>query len=150
MTGKPVRHSTRLQGANYEEGAYFVTICTHQKACLFGTVESSQVNVNDLGICVTTCWQAIPAHFPHVMLDHYIVMPNHIHGIVILSSEGASLGVIMQAFKAGVSRLARRSSWINSDDVLWQRNYYEHIIRNQDDLMRIRGYIIENPQRWKS
>jgi putative transposase len=150
MNDKPSRRSTRLQGADYAAaGAYFVTICTHQKACLFGSVKMVSVVLNAYGDIADECWQAIPLHFPHVELDSYIVMPNHIHGILVVEAEGAALGVIVQSFKAAVSRRLRQEA-LHLEGSIWQRNYYEHIIRNDDDFSRIKGYILENPQRWLS
>jgi REP element-mobilizing transposase RayT len=173
----PARRSIRLQDYDYaDEGAYFVTICTHGRVCAFGDVVNGAMRLNRVGEIVTECWNTIPTHFPGVKLDTSIVMPNHVHGIIVIAERmrhvvGAthgsplqtannlspqhpkgppkgSLGAIVGQFKSSVSRRLK-----DDPDVLlplWQRNYYEHVIRDEDDLNRIREYIECNPQMWAS
>lgn len=82
------RQSHRLQCYDYSrEGVYFVTICTRHRQCLFGKIAENSMMLNDLGKIVEKCWNAIPQHFPHMLLDAYIIMPNHIHGIVIINQS---------------------------------------------------------------
>jgi putative transposase len=99
----------------------------------------------ELGTLERTCWQAIPEHFPNVHLDAFVVMPNHVHGILLFRDVGVEyirpLPVVVASFKAAVSR--------KTGTQVWQRNYYEHIIRNADELNLARHYIEENPQRWR-
>ena len=172
------RRSIRLRGYDYAQpGAYFVTICTQERLCLFGEIVDGKVILNDAGRIATKCWNDIPVHFPQVALDQFVVMPNHVHGILwIVKTIGAkdvspddgkhispvgaknlsplrsqpagtskTIGSIVRGFKIGVTQWMRQER--NVRDV-WQRNYYEHIIRNETALNRIRQYIVENPARW--
>lgn len=128
------RRSIRLPGYDYSKaGAYYVTICA-RKGC--------DLVRDTLGDLVKSCWFAIPRHFPHVTLDAFVLMPDHLHGILVFDDPvGAGyippLHVVVGTFKAAVSRRLGFS--------IWQRNYYEHIVRNEDDLNRIRHYIDDNP-----
>ncbi len=152
------RRSIRLSEYDYSQaGAYFVTICTQNKECLFGNVVNGTMQLNDMGIVARQCWNAIPQHFPNVLLDEFIVMPNHIHGIVILNvgaknisplQHGTSMtiGSVIRGFKIGVTKWARANCACHTP---WQRNYYEHIIRNEHELHKIREYIINNPLNWE-
>jgi len=117
--------------------------------------------MNDAGQAAEQCWADIPKHFPHVASDEYIIMPNHVHGIVVItetvgaknfsplqhrpSGTSKTLGSIVRGFKTGVTKWMHQHT--NIHDV-WQRNYYEHIIRNDDELKRIREYIHNNPAKW--
>ncbi len=155
------RRSIRLQEYDYGTiGAYFVTICTHQRKCTLGFVGEETMHTNAYGRIVEECWTAIPTHFPHVELDAFVIMPNHMHGIVIIhNSVGAThasplrsgpqsggLGAIIGSFKSAVTR--RNNMLHDTSAPFWQRNYYEHVIRNADDLNHIRNYIEQNPARW--
>ncbi len=247
------RRSIRLKGYDYAHpGAYFITICTHDRACLFGEIADGEMILNEAGRIVEKCWREIPMHFPHVALDEFVVMPNHVHGILFiiavvgaknisplplpseslspagaqnivppsmpcelsspvgaknispppfpseslspvgaqnivpprspfpsLSPAGAqnivppsmpcelsspvgaknisplpspqrpgtsmTIGSIIRGFKIGVTQWMRQQTPIRD---VWQRNYYEHIIRDETALNRIRRYIVENPARW--
>jgi len=172
---KHQRRSIRLQGFDYaQEGAYFVTICVHNRTCLFGDVLDNRMQLNDAGQIAKECWRAIPGHFRHVELDAFVIMPNHSHGILCIGDDafvantgaytvgaknfsplppGASafrspsktVGSIVRGFKIGVTKWIRANTDIHE---VWQRNYYEHIIRDDAALNQIRQYIIENPARW--
>lgn len=161
---KHQRQSIRWFAYDYAQaGAYFVTICTHDHVCLFGRVVGEAMELNPAGKAVWECWYAIPRHFPQVALDEFIVMPNHVHGIVVIGDGRArhasplparpqglgrrSVGSIVGAYKSSV---CRRVNAIGGTPgaVLWQRNYYEHVIRNERQLSRIRRYIAENPANW--
>src|SRR4051794_35992580 len=84
------RHSIRLRGWDYTSpAAYFVTPCVHNRECIFGNVENGEMRLNDLGQMVAECWVQIPLHFPHVKLDAYIIMPNHVHGIIQIAKRAA-------------------------------------------------------------
>ena len=221
---KPNRRSIRLKGYDYTQpGAYFITICTHQRHHLFGEVVDGKMQLNALGEIARQCWLAIPDHFPHTALDEFVIMPNHVHGIIwIVDVVGANhhspatgtdvvgannyspanantgannyspananagannyspananagaknfsptntgakdfsplqstgrprgtsktIGSIVRGFKIGVTKWARE----NTDTyTVWQRNYYEHIIRHDRALDAIRQYIVNNPLRW--
>lgn len=154
----PQRKSPRLQGYDYAQaGAYFVTICTHERYSWFGHIREGKMVVNRFGITAQSCWEQIPAHFPTVEVDAYVVMPNHVHGIVILadnppttdqSPKTPTLGTIIGSYKSAVTRLMRTG--LPADVVLvWQPRYHDHIIRNERDLERIRAYIKDNPAQWE-
>ncbi len=163
----PNRQSIRLQGYDYrQKGMYFVTICTRQKACLFGEIRAGKMILNELGTTAKHCWHLISQTRSNVELDMSVVMPNHLHGIIAildsretatngveknLGSSNAlppgSLGAIIGQFKRAVT-LRSKSLVQPPEQPLWQRNYYEHIIRNESSLNDIRNYIIENPAKW--
>ena len=155
------RRSLRLKDYDYsQEGAYFVTICTQRKMMLFENEEIRAV--------AERCWLEIPGHFPNVQLDEWIIMPNHLHAIVVIeqcrgvqlnaptirktterfstiSPHRNTLAIIVRTYKAAVTMRCRREGF---DLFRWQRNYYEHVIRNEDDLNEIRHYILDNPVKW--
>ena len=173
------RRSIRLKGYDYSQaGAYFITLCTQDRACLFGKVVNGEMRLNDAGRMVLAEWNRLPERFPQVVLDAFVVMPNHVHGILVITdpapTAGATLGAtvgatvgatlvvaptaptvgnIIGAFKSRVTveyiRGVKTSGWPPFRGRLWQRNYYEHIIRNERALNAIRQYIIENPRRWQ-
>ena len=158
----PNRRSLRLQGYDYRgAGAYFVTICTMEKRPLFGTVRDGSVQLNELGQIADNCWKQIERVRRAIAMDAYIVMPNHIHGILHFSTKDAaanapatarelaagSLGAILGQYKSIVTK---RSQFLHSPPTppIWQRNYYDHIIRSAASLEKIRQYIVDNPARW--
>ena len=178
------RRSIRLPGYDYSQpGAYFVTICTLNRACLFGDIVNGVMRLNPMGCMVQECWMAIPQHFPHVVLDAFVVMPNHVHGILVIvektnagaaHSAGAmrsvgathasplqndntptrprgpkrqSIASIVGSFKSAVTKCINEYRGTPGAPV-WQRNYYEHIIRTEESLNHIREYILQNPLRW--
>ena len=163
------RRSIRLNGYDYTQfGYYFITICTHQKSCLFGAIANNKLNLNKFGQIAFTCWQAIPEHFPKIELDSFVIMPNHVHGILIITYNSGrglampnpyegkfgkpvagSIPTIIGSFKSAVTKqinILRNSKGMS----VWQRNYYEHIVRDEASLNRIRQYIINNPFDWKN
>ena len=140
---RPERKSPRLRQYDYAaNGAYFVTACTRARACLFGTVVSDEMKPNRLGRVIEECWASIPDHFPAVALDAFVVMPNHVHGIVWLPGAGHAppLPVVIGSFKSAVSRLA--------GGPLWQRSFYDRVIRSDSELCALRQYVTDNPLRW--
>jgi putative transposase len=162
----PHRQGLRLKRYDYSQaGAYFVTICAHGKACLFGDVIGSEVKVNELGRKVQAVWDDLPVHYPHVATDAFVVMPNHVHGVVVLRDVGAGfkpartaepartalrrhgLSEIVRAFKTFSARRINEFRETSGAPV-WQRNYYEHIIRDDADYNRIAEYVANNPKRW--
>jgi REP element-mobilizing transposase RayT/retron-type reverse transcriptase len=143
------RRSVRLCCYDYAQaGAYFVTVCTHNRECLFGTVVDEDMVLSAEGKIIQTIWGRLPEYYPGITLDAFVAMPNHIHGIIMLNDYGkAGIGEIVRGFKARCSyaiNKARDSQGIP----FWQRNYYEHIVRDEYDLARIRKYIETNPANW--
>ena len=171
------RRSIRLQNYDYSQaGAYFITLCTHQRIELFGEIKDNQMCLNDRGKIVEAMWNTLPKRFSGIELDHFIAMPNHIHGIIVRTQrvapkvEGVTdqnvkdsmnkligyrksafrsqmLHEMVRTFKAVVSYHIRRSG--KTPEFGWQREYYDHIIRNPKELERIRVYILSNPSKWQ-
>ena len=162
------RRSIRLPGYDYSsEGAYYVTIVTYNRDCLFGEIVSSEMILNDFGKIADECWRSIPEHFQFVELGAYVIMPNHVHGIIIITDGGrgaallrpyntndnphkinvkpGSLGAIVRSYKSAVSYRINKEHNTTS---IWQRNYYEHIIRDEKDLQNKTDYIDANPSLW--
>ena len=172
------RRSIRLKGYDYTQpGAYFITIVTHERIPLFGNIVNGEMRLNDIGRVAERCWLDIPSHFPHVELDVFVIMPNHVHRILWIvetppmvgaknfsplpsspvsplppssSAErprgtSKTIGSIVRGFKIGVTQWVRQNPDVHT---VWQRNYYERIIRNEYDPNTIRRYILENPLRW--
>ena len=163
--------SIRLPNYDYSSnGYYFVTICTRKKFCYFGQISKSKMQLSQVGKIAQKHWQEIPQHFVGVHIDEYVIMPNHVHGIVIidnprrdvacyvstdnddvnptmsqLSPKPGSLSAIVRSYKSSVTRWCRQNG---DDDFCWQSRFYEHIIRNQTALNNIRRYIINNPAKW--
>jgi REP element-mobilizing transposase RayT len=149
MPFNPARHHRRsIRLPHYDYGAagtYFVTIVTAHRECLF-----TDLHVRSI---VERAWLGIPRFFPHAALDAWVVMPNHLHGIVVLTRRrseagcSGSLGAILGTFKSITARRLNRLRRTPGVPV-WQRNYYERVIRNETELDRIRAYIAANPLRW--
>jgi REP element-mobilizing transposase RayT len=139
-----------LQTHDYARpGAYFVTTCTSGRECLFGDVVDGIMLLSDLGQDVSSVWNALPERFPGLALDHFIVMPNHVHGILVLGTSSQSISVIVRVFKSlSAHRLGLRRT--GKGALLWQRGFYDHVIRDDADLARIREYVDTNPARWSS
>lgn len=153
---RPQRRSLRLRHYDYSDvGGYFITICTNGRRQLLGRILDGHMRPNDNGRIVESIWSTLPERFPDLILDAHIVMPNHFHGILIVHWHGLAapkeglpaLGDIVGALKSLTSRQyqMRKSHRVGS---LWQGRYYEHIIRNDAELGRIRKYIAENPLKW--
>ena len=219
------RKSIRLKGYDYtHNGAYFITICTQNRIHRFGKIDNGEIVLNDAGKIALKCWQEIPEHFTNVKLDRFVIMPNHIHGIIHIEPQnpvgakhfspnngtpnpepstnfndstnaesstvgkrcftptndnhninpenpvGAkhfspnnrlpkikinrphgtskTVGSIVRGFKIGVTKWFHNGSQFNKKAKIWQRNYWEHIIRNDSELYRIREYIVNNPKMW--
>ena len=149
------RRSIRLPGYDYSRiGSYFITVCSHERLCLFGDVVNGEMRLSPAGTTVAECWKDLPKHYPHVVLDEFVVMPNHVHGILALrelapSADARRHGVaeVIRAFKTYSARrinMKRKTPGVP----IWQRNYHERVLRNEDELAGIRRYIIENPAKW--
>mgnify|MGYP006293577631 CR=1 FL=1 len=188
----PDRRSIRLRGYDYSSpGEFFVTICTRNRECLFGNVVHGEMVLNEIGEIARDFWQRIPDRYDDVVLDEFVVMPNHVHGIIgiefnpdhsphsagVIHPVGSThpvgaihelplqdgetdfetyrkqrrqmlLSKIIGWYKMNVAKHAN-ILLDNTGNRFWQRNYYEHIIRNDKSLNRIRDYIINNPAQWE-
>jgi len=171
------RRSIRLKGYDYTQaGAYFVTLVSRHRECIFGEVEEDQVHLNPIGIIIEASWKNLEHNFP-IILDKWVIMPNHFHGIIFLDpnrtgealanrrmnrseskmanaspqrpigTQSGSLGAIIQNFKSISTRKLNKARSTPGIPI-WQRNYYEHIIRDEDELNRVRQYILDNPLKW--
>ena len=146
------RRSIRLKGYDYSQaGAYFVTICVQGGVSLLGEVVDGEMVLNEAGKMVAAFWEEIAIKYPTVILDAFVCMPNHIHFIVILTGD-VSLTAVIQWYKSITTTKYRHGvqdgKWSPFNRRFWQRNYYEHIIRNENELNKIRKYIVENPLDW--
>jgi REP element-mobilizing transposase RayT len=216
------RRSIRLRGYDYTQAAaYFVTVCVQDRECLFGQIVDEEMRLTEAGQMVQSVWDALPQNYPGVDVDEFVVMPNHIHGIIVLTGDdvgaddmtavvgatprgcpddatghtvdrqahrsgdgqaqgpaptdgvddmtdvgatprgcpddadhaaGLSLPDVVHRFKSFTTAQYRHGvkhhGWIPFPGRLWQRNYYEHVVRNHDELRRIRQYIEDNPAKW--
>ena len=177
------RRSIRLKGYDYTQpGGYYVTIVTQNRECLFGDVADGKMVLNGIGEIIEYYWQKIPQHFNHTNLGVFQIMPNHLHGIIMITdyavgamhsrnenvhfknnsirnaspqqtrphgTQPGSLAAIVQNFESVTTRKINHIRKTPGQK-LWQRNYWEHIIRNENDLNRICEYIINNPLQWES
>src|SRR5258706_15493779 len=159
------RRSVRLRGYDYSQpGAYFLTIVSQGRACLFGEIVNGVMELNGAGQEVQRCWSLLGQKFPTIETDTFVIMPNHIHGVIIIRNVtvgadlcvgppaartgthvGAPLPRIVQWFKTMTTnayvRGVKTLGWPPFQRHLWQRGYYEHVIRNEESLNRIRQYI---------
>ncbi len=142
----PERKPNRIPYYDYSlPNYYFVTICTHQKQCMFGSVEQ----LNGFGQIAEDYLLQIPSHFPNAIIDKYVIMPNHIHAIIILQDTSIDarrdLPVIIGQYKAAVSQKLHRAM---PGRIIWQKSFYDRIIRNEKGYREAWQYIDENPVRW--
>jgi REP element-mobilizing transposase RayT len=165
--------STRLPNWDYSDGGYyFITICIKNKEECFGEIINNEINLTEIGRIAKKCWLEIPNHFPFVELDEFVIMPNHVHGIVIIRNnmhnvetqnfaslqtesikpqnkfgpQSKNLASIIRGFKIGVKKYVI----INKINFAWQSRFYDHIIRNEKEFYRIRKYIKDNPINWEA
>lgn len=181
------RRSIRLKGYDFvKEGLSSITIRPKNSALLFGNIENDKMILNVSGKIVEQCWIEIPSHFPNVVLHSFVIMPNHIHGILEIvgmdddvvvevidsdvkvnvgaknfshlqktyqqkplmpRSPSRTIGSVVRGFKIGVTKWMRENTCVKN---IWQRNYYEHIIRNEKSYNAISEYIMNNPRNWKN
>ena len=158
------RRSIRLSGYDYAQpGSYFVTICTQGRECLFGEVHDGEMRLSEYGQVVHKEWLVTALIRQEIELDAFVVMPNHVHGIVLITSANAqnvgahgraplhrkprTLGALVAGFKSSVTKQINAMRGTPRQP-LWQRNYYEHIIRGEPELYRVRQYIEDNPRKW--
>jgi putative transposase len=156
MPYDPERHhrqSTRLRGHDYSsQGGYFVTICTENRDALLGEIVDGRMVENELGAAVRRIWQGLPDRFPSVIPDAFVVMPNHLHGVVFLTAEFGTddappLGQVMRVFKS-ISAVACNRLLERSGTSFWQSRFHDRIIRDERALDAIRAYIENNPANW--
>ena len=161
------RTSIRLKNYDYSQaGLYFITICTEHRHCLFGTIQNGDMVLNDAGNMIVKQWHELPNRFPSVLLHEYVVMPNHFHGIIESvgaipcgcpdrpgTSPAPTVGDVIGAFKSLSTneyiKNVKQNNWQPFAGKLWQRNYYEHIIRNEESYLTIAEYIQNNPLKWQ-
>ena len=166
---RKARHSIRFPGFDYSSpGNYFVTICADQRRCHFGRIEKDEAVLTGLGEAARKCWIEIPEHFPNVEIDSYVVMPNHLHGILVINPKfpaaarqtksaltaesfgkpvSGSIPTIIRSFKAAVTKRAHESGLLFTG-VVWQRGYFEHVLRDSREFVNAKDYIIKNPLGW--
>ena len=163
--------STRLRNWDYRSaGVYFVTICAKNREPVFGSIKDGDMHLSAAGEIAAQCWVAIPAHFAGVELDEFVIMPDHVHGMIVLtnmvvetlhatslhatspqktmadiSPKPGALGVVVRSYKSAVSRLVRRAGV----EFAWQERYWDHIVRDDSEFGRIQIYIINNPVKWE-
>ena len=157
----PIRKGIRLAPDSYKQAsAYFVTVCTHEKQCLLSLVEGQSIKLSNRGEIVRAAWLGLPNRFGGLALDEYIIMPNHLRGILCFVGAGLarpssttkpgndlSLPNVMRVFKS-VSTVETNRAFHTPGFVLWQRSYFDHIIRDAEDRGNHQRYILENPARW--
>jgi len=171
------RRSIRLKSHDYSQtGAYYVTVCAQNRDCVFGKIVDAQMILHDAGRMVQSVWDELPAYYPGVQTDSFVVMPNHFHGIILLTGTNVGAGPracpnqdtekgqprrvapttslpdVMYGFKSMTTTHYRygvkEQGWPPFQKRLWQRNYYDHIIRDDFEMNRIQEYIAKNPTRW--
>lgn len=178
------RKSNRLKNFDYSSsGWYFVTICTQNRECLFGNIIDNHMVLNKYGKIINKYFLEIPKHYNNVELDEFIIMPNHIHGIIVIRNSNQSVGNdlrvvpinnnqvghggptlqnirqqqllfrIIKCFKTITTKIyidgVKNNQFPPFNKRIWQKSYYDHIIRNEYSLFRIRKYIKDNPKNWE-
>ena len=157
------RRSIRLPEYDYTQaGVYYITICSHEREHIFGEICDGQMVLNAIGQIVADEWSQTAQKRPNIALDAYVIMPNHVHGIIVISEStnilpptierfgqptSNSIPTIVRLFKSAATKRINifRNTW---HQPVWQRNYYEHVVRGEADLDRIRTYIANNPVQW--
>jgi putative transposase len=151
----------RLRGYDYSgPGTWFVTICTTDRACLFGMVNDGVMLPSTAGLVIESWWHSIPLEYPDALLDAMVVMPNHIHGIISLGTNperashgGPTLSEVIGWFKSRSTHDyilgVRTDGWPRFRGKLWQETFYDHIVRSDRALDRIRAYVEANPSQWE-
>jgi len=166
----PGHHSIRVKEYDYSAaGFYFVTICASERKCILGSYQEGQLELSGLGGIAQECWLAIPRHFATARVHEFVIMPNHLHGIIEIVAVGAqhaapllggelnarspafvkpgSLGAMVRSFKAAVTRRSGRELGCNGE--VWQRNYFERVLRDGKEIADAGRYILENPMMWE-
>lgn len=155
------RRSMRLKKYDYSQsGSYYITLCVKNRLCLFGEIRNQEMQLNDLGKTITQCWDWLQQQYKYVHVAEYIVMPDHTHAIIAINAypggsrtaptdhgRSKSLGRLVGAFKTVSTKKINALRQTPGFD-LWQRNYYEHVVRDETELHELRRYIRENPIKW--
>ena len=161
------RRSIRLKGFDYStDGAYFLTICVRNRECLLGEIQDGKMLLNDYGKIVRDVWEGLPKQVLDIDLDEYVIMPNHFHAILVIDKSIDSANIydkldvneakdrrkmllpkVVGRFKMLAAKAINQRREI--EGAFWQRNYYENVIRSEEDLQRIREYIVNNPMQWE-
>jgi putative transposase len=154
------RRRKRLRLKNYDysaPGTYFITVCTYKRDCLLGEIAAGRVRLSSSGRIVEQAWRWVGDRYSSVELDEWVVMPNHLHAILTIrdphladstNRPAKSLGRLTAAFKGTSTNEINRTRGAHAP--VWQRGFYDHIVRTEEDLARIRRYVIENPIAWVS
>ncbi len=152
----PHRKRLRLRGYDYAfPGVYFVTICSAGRRPIFGSINKNNTVLSAAGAIVRAEWIALPERFSRLVLDEFVIMPNHLHGVLAFvgpaggASPSPTLSEVIGAFKS-ISTIKVNQLLQRRGVPLWQRSYHEHILRIGEDLGKIRRYIFENPLMWSS
>lgn len=159
------RESIRRKGFDYSlPGSYYFTICTYNREHLFGSIilsydqqkhaPSKVMVLNEAGKIVDDCWKDLPNHYEHIMLDAFIVMPDHVHGIIIIENpvdenKHHGLPEFIRALKSFSSRRIAEAM-VTTNRHVWQTGYYDRLINSHEDLEKTRNYIMQNPENWES
>ncbi len=173
------RKLPRLKDFDYaNDGAYFITICTANRENIFGEIQNNKMVLNESGRVAEKCWREIPDHFPNAKLDEFVVMPNHVHGLIWIENSNKiikrvgnadlrslqipcspqtqsqkidrtkmAIPKIIHGFKSSVTRIIRQQN--SATHSVWQKSFHDHVIRDDDELNRIRDYIWQNPKNWE-
>ena len=162
------RRSIRLKGYDYsQDGVYFLTVCSYNRECLLGNIINDEMILNDFGKIVWNIWRGLELQYSYMFVDKMVVMPNHLHGILIIRREDIdgrggsrtaltvptdhkkqkSLGRIIGAFKTMSTKKVNEIREMTGFPI-WQRNFYEHIVISDIELNAIRVYIQNNPFKW--
>ena len=149
----PTRKLHRLQTWDYSApGYYFITICTKEKRCVLSSITDGQLRLTRIGAIAEKCWLRMNTVAPHITTDYYCVMPNHIHGIVVIGQHppeaARSIPDLIHAYKSTVTREVNRLVPPEQRNQLWQSSYYDEIIRTEQMLLETRRYIEDNPRKW--
>jgi putative transposase len=143
------RQSTRLKNYDYSSlGAYFVTICVFQRECIFGEIINGEMILSNSGELTLEIWEGLPLRFPTIELDAFVIMPNHVHGMICLTqTEAVTISTVLRAFKS-LSARAINQELGRAERPAWQKRFWDRVIRDAAELERIRMYILNNPQSW--
>ncbi len=149
----PSRHSIRLPNCNYRiNGYYFVTVCCHDRNPFFGEIKYGIMRPNVIGHVISNHWEDHLKQARHARLDTFVLMPDHVHAIIeitncVMNRAPTALGEIVRQIKARCTYTIRQHA-VYADMRIWQRNYYERIIRDDVELQNVRQYIHNNPSQW--
>lgn len=177
------RRSIRLKGYDYSQnGMYFITVCIQNRECLLGEIENEKMILNEYGEIIELTWFDLTNHNTNILLDYFMIMPNHVHGIVMIMNNEKSVvgagskpalikinsvdigmdfkGAGLEPAPTGLTEIVRQFKTFSAKRInklrntpanpVWQRNFYDHIIRSEQGLTRIREYMINNPIKWDS